>query len=795
MITNRTVAAILSVTLSLSTPARAGFDGPDDEVERHLSKLRPRLEDRSISAAERAGLAMEMASTLDRAAQGETKPERKRARWLAAAELLEEFNAENPTHPKARGFALQSSVYRWARARSWLARLEIEPTDANARETAIVELDKVLRNLNQLYERNPDGQDEVSQNLRFRLAQALADRASLEDATSLEGRRSEERAVLLLERPPIRLDSLLGFAHWLRADLLTRLNRLNDALPAIEAAERARYMPSESSVLALKVKILEGLKRYDEASEAIRRAKIGETERSLLALRVALGRRAGSPETDTRRGEAEAEAFERLEILKKMNAPEARTALLDLARAIDEPNPKAKPESFETLADGRFLLGDSDKAIRLMLEGATQAEKANRLKLAGRLRYRAAAFLFQKEDFAQCDQVLTKLVADPIYGDVRPRASLLRILARERSALPGQDEARRAYIDSLTTHLRDFPADPTSGEARWRLGKASMLSGRRKEAFSLWNAVSRDSSRWLESRLAILETLREEIAADWKRGDQAEAERLKREAQTKSEETRTHCRDAAERFALELAKARLNLIPGIGNPRLALDDCERLRGAPGRLSQRVQAEHLRIVALALNRRFRDADFAASPVKGKLSPADALDMARLLDRAAEGIESDADRRRCGQLMTDLLAPLDSLPTDPAAANLRDEFFLRRTRGLAFAGATESAWKILMSWNPDQEKLDDPRLEVLADLEIRLGAFDRAVSTYRLLIQRRRTGSSAWLDARYGLALAYDRSGRGIEAMKLIRATELLHPDFGGGAIKTRFERLKREIERK
>ena len=119
----------------------------------------------------------------------------------------------------------------------------------------------------------------------------------------------------------------------------------------------------------------------------------------------------------------------------------------------------------------------------------------------------------------------------------------------------------------MTTHLRDFADDPTSGEARWLLGKARLRSGRRDEAFALWGAVARESSRWLESRLAIVETLREEIASQWELGDRAKAESLKREAEAKTGETRARCRDAGERFAVELAKARLDLIPGIGKPR------------------------------------------------------------------------------------------------------------------------------------------------------------------------------------------------------------------------------------
>lgn len=795
MATNRRLATVGAFVLGFALFAVARTDEQVDEVERHLSKLRPKLEDRSLSAAERAVLALEMASTLDRAAQGETKPVRQRACWLEAAELLERFNFDNPNHPKSRSFSLQAAVYRWARAKTRLVRLEVEPTDEPAREAAIKELDAVLRTFNRLLEERADAQDEVSQNVRFRLAQALADRAWLDDDSSLEKRRSEERAVQLLEHPPIRLDSLLGHAHWLRADLLTRLERFADALPAIEAAERARHLPNVSSVVALKVRILTGLNRFDEALQTIEKAKIARTEKSWLALRVALARRSGMSAKDPGRLVAEAEAIERLNTLKKLNSPEARPALLDLARAIGEPAPGSKPEVFETLAEGRFLLGDSEQATRLLLEGADRAETLKDPTAAGRLRYRAAAFLYQNGEDARCDRVLSKILDEPRYGSIRSRASLLRILARQRTAEGGNEVDIRSYVDSLTRHLKDFADDPLSGEARWRLGKVRLGSGDRREAFALWSAIGRDSSRWLESRLAILEALREEIASRRKLGDQTEAERLRREAETVIVESRKHARDAAERFAFQLESIRLDLLPGIGNARAALESCDRLREEPGRLSQREAAERLRIVALALNDRFLEADRAAGPIKGRLHSAEALDMARLLDVAAELSESDGNRRRMGRIMADLLAPFEISGRDPAEANLRDEFFLRRARGLAFAGSTDAAWKTVLAWNPETNRLDEARLDALADLEIRLRAFDRAVSTYRLLLKRRPSGSLAWLDARYGLALALERSGRSPDALRLIRATELLHPELGAPGIKAKFERLKREIDRR
>jgi hypothetical protein len=55
-----------------------------------------------------------------------------------------------------------------------------------------------------------------------------------------------------------------------------------------------------------------------------------------------------------------------------------------------------------------------------------------------------------------------------------------------------------------------------------------------------------------------------------------------------------------------------------------------------------------------------------------------------------------------------------------------------------------------------------------------------------------GSSPWLEARYGLALAYYRSGKPEQARKLIDATALLHPELGGAALRARFEHLRQRL---
>src|SRR3954465_11316615 len=124
----RGLAAVLALGLGVGVSA-----GGDDELEMHLESLRPRLEDPRRDLDERERLALEMAATLDRAAQAEASPEGARARWGQAGALLERFNPKNPGHPRATLFAVQAAVYLWAEAQGALRQYELAPADQATR--------------------------------------------------------------------------------------------------------------------------------------------------------------------------------------------------------------------------------------------------------------------------------------------------------------------------------------------------------------------------------------------------------------------------------------------------------------------------------------------------------------------------------------------------------------------------------------------------------------------------------------------------------------------------------------
>src|SRR5262249_55456279 len=152
------------------------------------------------------------------------------------------------------------------------------------------------------------------QNLRFRLAQALADRAALDPRGSSARRRREEEAVSNLQRP-ITEATLKGFALWLRAALLVRLERFEQAQEALDEAAKAKPAPPAADLLAVRAEILGGRKHFAEAIRAIDTSSLEAPARDALAVHVLLDQWADTP-SGSERSAVETALFRRVAALR-----------------------------------------------------------------------------------------------------------------------------------------------------------------------------------------------------------------------------------------------------------------------------------------------------------------------------------------------------------------------------------------------------------------------------------------------------------------------------------------------
>ena len=552
--------------LSPLVPAGAQAPNPVEELGRHLEGMKRRIDDPSIGVAQREILAIEAAGTLDRAAQAESRIDAKQAHWNEAVRLLDEFREKNPDQTRKQEFQLQAAVYRWAQARAWHDRHTLFPADDASLERETKALDDAIVRLRAIVS---DEASVLADNIRFRLAWALADQAALEEPGSPTRKSLEEEALKLLERDPSE-PRLSGYHGLLKAELLRRSGKIAEAAAVATAAARTNPPPPDAEILDVTVRLLVDDRKFAEAKSVATSSKLSPASKALSLARIALaegavaGRRGASrrfprpPSADPSSPRAES----------------ARTAdrSVGVGRVGRRARRRRRPRRL-----GRARRGDRDSGRhrqggrhRGESRGTRRAER--RQEAAAGYRLRGAGFLFQAGKYVEADALLAQVVDDAQAGTARPKAGLLQCLARGRAITAGsQAVTTRDYTQALERQIREFPDDPTAVEARWLLGNVEQARGDRDKARTLWMAIPPASSRWIDARLAIVDAMRRDVES---RLDTADDNALAKEfsaAQTFLTESQAtaQARDESDRVELLLREARLNLVPKLGKPRQA----------------------------------------------------------------------------------------------------------------------------------------------------------------------------------------------------------------------------------
>ena len=369
------VTGLIMLVLGHYPALRAQEPAPGDELSQHLATLKAQVEDTSLAIGQREALVQEMAGTLDRAARGAVAADQRQERWARAVGLLDEFNSQNPGHPRTREFQLQAAVYRWAQGQGWREAGELNPGDSRAPREAAAALDDAIVRLRAISVE--DFEKVLADNVRFRLARALADRAGLEPMDS-PIRRAREADALALMQEPMTEAGLQGFSGLLKADLLLRGSRLDEASAELDAASRADPPPPEREILDVRIPVLISQKKFKEAEAAITASHLDLPSKDLELVEVRLAELTRlAPGTD--RLAVEQDLFRLIKALRQGKTNEARLGLLALARSGIDPDPRNPAETWDILAEAHEVQGDAVKAGAL--EFAQPAARKSKDKL------------------------------------------------------------------------------------------------------------------------------------------------------------------------------------------------------------------------------------------------------------------------------------------------------------------------------------------------------------------------------------------------------------------------------
>jgi tetratricopeptide (TPR) repeat protein len=763
----------------------------DSELSQHLTVVSSQIADPTIDPVRREELALDMAATLDRAAQSAGDPEVRRQRWAQAIDLLDRFSRENPDLPLTRQLHFQAAVFRWAQAQTWRQAMLFQPDDSKIRERAIALLDDSivrLRAVSSIGDRTTLGE-----NLRFRLAQALADRADLAPADSSDRRARETEAMELLQKPATEL-GLAGYWHLLRAEIARKTGDPSVAAKELDEAAKSKPAPPEHDLFDVRIPLEIGQKRFAEAVKAVDGSHLDVPLKGLWKVRIDLSELTPMP-PGADRSRIAADLFREIQELRPGKSPESRLALLELARSGFEPEGPQPPEIWDAMAEAYQVAGDSARAGAAATHAADRAATLGQAAAATGYRLRAGAYFFQGGKFNEADAMLTQVADEPGAGPVRARAGLLRALARGRALaihLPGASTA--SYAVALERQIRDFPHEPTTDEARWLRGELAIASKERDRAVALWSAIVPRSPRWLDSRLAIAAIDRDELDHLLMNPDRPKvAERFAKADHFLAESIR-QARPEDVLANLLLARARLNLTPNTGRPEVARDICDRVARLATSPGIHYRARLLRMIALIEIGRYVEAEREAQTHTEWADPAEhdyLLDIVRLLDQCAATASTDLRQRRFGLVLRLLVEPLMVIDQKFTPEDL-SELKMRLTRALLFVGEDRDARRSLSAWRLALGDTSDRLLRDLGDTYSRLEVYTLDVDVQRLRLQNNAAGSPAWFDARYALALAYYHTGQFKEAAQLIDATSILHPDLGGGDLQEKFIRLRQRL---
>ena len=172
----------------------------DDDLARHLTTIRSQIENVTIDIGRREELPLDMAATLDRAAQLSPNPYVRHRRWSEALSCLIGFLKDNPDPPRERQVRFQAALLRWAQGRSWTETALLGRDDHKPRQMAVAAFDNAIDRFRSIA--GAGNNPTLADNLRFRLAEALADRADLEPAGAAARRSRESEALDLLDQVP-----------------------------------------------------------------------------------------------------------------------------------------------------------------------------------------------------------------------------------------------------------------------------------------------------------------------------------------------------------------------------------------------------------------------------------------------------------------------------------------------------------------------------------------------------------------------------------------------------------------
>ncbi len=775
-----------------------------------------------LTASRRAELTIEWSRTLAEHAAG-SEPDARDPLWQRALEAAERFAEEQPDNPRLPLVRLQGALALLARGE--LARQEGQLTAAGEPrfEEARVHLRGAIDRLQRLaadveqtrreQSLRPQPEPELLSShqlatllkrIDFELARARRNQAESYPADSADRLNSLTEAVRLLT-PLARLAPDDPICWPARIDLVSAYRLLGDGgmarqiLDAIgqqnpppsfalrARAERIRLALAEDRLPEALAAAAEGRELDGAASAQLDLARL---EAYLAAWRAAV---AEQNDADARRWQEQATTTARL--IEQVHGPYWRH-LAGMLRA-EQVHAAADVSGSAALmieaADDLYRGGRIDDALAAYDRAAALARRKTDRAAAFDAGYKAAAIEHARDRHAEALGRFRELAARYPEQAKAPQAHLLAVHHAAQLARRGGADTLDTYTGLLAEHLAQWPNGATADSARLRLGQIEEHRGRWEPAVAAYRGVSPDYAEYprvLDSLARCYRAWLGQLRAEGDpTGDIArEAARWFESRALASGGALPQTWTLAQRNAA-LAAAELRLTHTDDSFARAASLLRGILADAGTTPAEWvgAAESLLVFALAGEGRRQE----AADILARLSGGPAAQLLGTLDglaRAAAQAAPDA-RRELAQLQLQTIALLEPRWNDLHPAEQRRIEQLH-ARALADAGRTAealAAYAELARTLPNDADLQEAYAALLAE-QPDAESQRLALARWRAIEKRSPPNSERWYRAKYEVARLHVRQGRPEQAAKMIELLELLHPEMGGPALKSRFREL-------
>jgi TolA-binding protein len=783
------------------------------------------LADSKLLDNRRVTLTIELSRTYaDHAAQSPL--EQQQELWQKARQVVDDFAASNPRHPRLVLVRAQAALTALAQGENTREDAE-QSTDAQRElDEARKLLRSVVASLKQLTSaidsaldqtgrprRDESGQLSTAElssrgsHVRHQWARALRNQGLCYPPGSADRINSLGQAIELLAGLA-RRELTPEFAWSVRLDAIACLRLIGnyrDAERQLSKAESDQPPDDvESRLRAEQIRLALARNRVDEALSAAGQpgaaggpgaAAVAEAQ---LEAYLAAWKRAHERHDADEIDEWERAAIDQLRVIERALGPAvARRAETLLARTIAGSGAPRSPQVLVLAAQSLYRSGRLDEAQAAYDRAATGAAAGDKNAWFD-IEYAAAALAAERGDHAAAASRFEKLARGVPKHARAADAHLLAVHSAAQAAAVQRPPDLGEYERLLSEHVKDWPDSPTAAQAWWWLGRVKEHQESWQEAIRAFRHVGPDHEQYTQAVEALGRCYQAALADVRRTGNPNDL--LARDAVEYFESVIAPAAAGAPRSspaarAATLAAARLYLTEvsagGAKAEQLLTKALREDLDAPPEWKREANV-HL-VAALAASGQTSAADRMLKELPMGTT-ADALAMVELLATARQRANADG-QGPLAQIelaaIEDLLAKRDELDAETVKKLGKRQF--ESLVELGRQGEAIEALKSLAEKYPRDGSLQEElavRLAAGADADsLRAG-----LAKWRDVATHSRPGSPRWFRAHFAIARLQLNLGEKAQARATIRIVEASYPDFGDAEMNARFAQLLAETQR-